>query len=191
MFSFIPHVLTSPLGLSLAPTFNTWAQVTFLHMYTLTCRLRMLPPKLAPIWHQHLLDQFFFKAEERMIEQHGIVAGSVRSKYLKDLFLQWRGLMAGYDEALVKGDAVLATAIWRNVFKATDDVDFREVAQVVDYLRRLLRGVEEIKDGELESAAIVFNDPGTGKGAVLTGTRMPKVLASAMQKNAEPQAAAI
>ena len=115
-----------------------------------------------------------------MIEQHGIVAGSVRSKYLKDLFLQWRGLTAGYDEGLVKGDAVLATAIWRNIFKAREDVDFRQVAQVVSYTRNILRGLEGIQDDDVESAAIAFNPPDSGKGAVSTG--MSKAVAEVKMK---------
>lgn len=101
-----------------------------------------------------------------MTTRHAIVANSVRSKYLKDLFLQWRGLTAGYDEGIIKGDAVLATAIWRNIFKADEDTDFVKVGEVVGYLRAMLRGLETVSDGELESAAILFNDPATGKSAV-------------------------
>ncbi|KAL9098606.1 MAG: hypothetical protein Q9163_005769 [Psora crenata] len=158
--------------LGLPPTFNTWAQVTFLHMYFLTCRFRVFPPAYAPIWHQHLLDHFFFLAEDRMTTQHGMVAGSVRSKYLKDLFVQWRGLMAGYDEGLVKGDAVLATAVWRNIFKADADVDFRGVGQVVSYMRGVLQGLERIKDEELAAGDVVFGDPGSEMDNVLSRSKM-------------------
>ncbi|KAK3176945.1 hypothetical protein OEA41_008271 [Lepraria neglecta] len=132
--------------LGLTPTFNTWAQITFLHMYLLTARLRSFPPAHAPTWHQHLLDHFFYIAEDRMVTTHNIAARSIRNKYLKDLFVQWRGLMAGYDEGLVKGDAVLATAAWRNVFKGCEEVDFRGVGEVVSYIRGVLRGLDEMGD---------------------------------------------
>ena len=111
-----------------------------------------------------------------MTEQHGIVSGGLRSKYLKDLFLQWRGMTAGYDEGLIKGDAVLATAIWRNIFKAADDADFRKVAQVVAYLRNGLRGMETVKDDELELAAVYFNSPDTGKSVISTGSSEQQVI---------------
>ncbi|CAL8580952.1 Serine carboxypeptidase 3 [Xanthoria parietina] len=81
--------------LGLAPTFSTWAQITFLHMYILTVRLRAFPAAHAPSWHQHLLDHFFYAAEDRLVRDHNIQARSLRNKYLKDLFTQWRGLLAG------------------------------------------------------------------------------------------------
>lgn len=37
---------------------------------------------------------------------------------MKDMLEQYRGSVAAYDEGLVSGDAVLAAAIWRNVFGA-------------------------------------------------------------------------
>ena len=107
-----------------------------------------------------------------MATQHGIVASSVRAKYLKDLFIQWRGLTAGYDEGLMKGDAVLATAVWRNIFKADPDVDFRGVGQVVSYMRGVLQGLEGIKDETIASGEIMFGDPSTEEEDVLVTSRM-------------------
>ncbi|KAK5092126.1 Serine carboxypeptidase 3, partial [Cryomyces antarcticus] len=59
--------------LGLTPTFNTWAQISFLHMYLLTVRFRYFPPDHAPAWHQHLLDHFSYAAEDRMATYHGMV----------------------------------------------------------------------------------------------------------------------
>ena len=106
-----------------------------------------------------------------MATQHGIVASSVRAKYLKDLFLQWRGLTVGYDEGLMKGDAVLATAVWRNIFKADPNVDFRGVGQVVSYMRGVLQGLEGIKDETIASGEVMFGDPSTEKQGVLVTSR--------------------
>ena len=176
----IPGSPSSALGLT--PTFTTWAQVTFLHMYMLTCRLRRFPPAYAPTWHQHLLDHFFFMAEDRMVTQHGIVAGSIRSKYLKDLFVQWRGLTAGYDEGLIKGDAVLATAVWRNLFKADNEVDYRGVGQVVSYMRGVLQGLDGIEDEDIARGEVVFGDPGREKDYVLGKSRMMNMLPESKPK---------
>jgi hypothetical protein len=105
------------------PTFNSWAQVTMLHMYCLTARLRCFPAAHAPTWQQHLVDHFFHDAERRMAVAHRIVARSLRTRYLKDLHGQFRGALAAYDEGLCRGDAVLAAALWRNVLGAGANLD--------------------------------------------------------------------
>lgn len=146
--------------LGLPPTFNTWAQVTFLHMYLLTVRIRAFPSTHAPTWHQHLLDHFFYTAEDRMARLHGMNVSSVRNKNLKDLFMQWRGLLAGYDEGLAKGeDAVLATALWRNVFGANEDVDLTFLAAIVSYMRDVLAGLDHMDDYVLVTGEFKFGDP--------------------------------
>ena len=99
-----------------------------------------------------------------MVVTHNIAANFVRQKYLKDLYLQWRGLLAGYDEGLVKGDAVLATAVWRNIFKADEQVDFRGVAEIVSYMRGVLQGLDGLSDGDVASGEVFFWESGTGKG---------------------------
>lgn len=81
-----------------------------------------------------------------MLLLHTISARGIRNRYLKDLFLQWRGIIAAYDEGLIKGDAVLASAVWRNLFKGEDDVDWRNVAMVVAYMRKAVVELERVKD---------------------------------------------
>ena len=147
------------IELGLTPTFNTWAQITYVHMYLLTVRLRMFPQQHAHHWHQNLLDHYSYAAEDRMVTLHNIAARSVRNKYLKDLFVQWRGVLAAYDEGLVKGDAVLATAVWRNVFRGDENVDAAAVASVVSYMKKNLRDLDRIHDSEIASGDIRFSDP--------------------------------
>lgn len=153
--------------LGLTPTFNTWAQITFLHMYLLTVRLRCFPAEHAPTWHQHLLDHFFYVAEERMVQDHNVHSRMIRNKYLKDLYVQWRGLLAGYDEGLVRGDTVLATAVWRNVLKADENVDLVGLGQIVSYMRGVLQGLDGMSDEAIASGEVVFGDPATERSRVL------------------------
>lgn len=142
-------------------------------MYALMVRMRTFPATHAPTWHQHLVDHFFYNAEERMIKLHRISAGSIRNKYLKDLFLQWRGLLAAYDEGLARGsDAVLATAIWRNVFKADEEVDLRSLGLVVSYLRGILNGLESMDDEGLTRGEVVFGDLATQMEEIMVRSRM-------------------
>lgn len=172
----VKHAADFPnLDLGLSPTFNTWAQVTFLHMYALTVRMRAFPAMHVSTWHQHLLDHFFYNAEERMISSHRISARSVRNKYLKDLFVQWRGLTAAYDEGLARGsDAVLATAVWRNVFKADEEIDLRSLGLVVSYLRGTLKGLESIEDESIAGGRVVFGDLASQREGILVASRMMK-----------------
>ncbi|KAL8674802.1 MAG: hypothetical protein Q9168_000783 [Polycauliona sp. 1 TL-2023] len=169
--------------LGLAPTFSTWAQITFLHMYILTVRLRAFPVAHAPSWHQHLLDHFFYSAEDRLVREHNIQARSLRNKYLKDLFTQWRGLLAGYDEGLVKGDAVLATAVWRNVFGGKEDVDLVALGEVVSYTRGVLKGLDGMEDEVVADGEIQFGDPKTQRKVVEIRSKMMDTLP---QEHANP-----
>lgn len=145
--------------LKLKPTFNTWAQVTFIHMYLLTARLRLFPEAHAHHWHQNLLDHFFYAAEDRMAVYHNMSARSIRNRYLKDLFVQWRGVLTAYDEGLIRGDAVLGTAVWRNVFGADENVNAESVAEVVAWFKKSLRDLDRLQDSEIASGEISFDDP--------------------------------
>lgn len=147
------------IELKLPATFATWSQVTFLHMYLLTTRIRHFPPETAPKWHQHLVDHFFSHAEGLMIKYHQIHTGGIRSRYLKDVFAQWRGVLASYDEGLMKGDAVLAAAIWRNLFKGKKDVDVAGLAQVTAWMRRELARLEQADDLDIGSGSWEFESP--------------------------------
>ncbi|PGH14819.1 hypothetical protein AJ79_02835 [Helicocarpus griseus UAMH5409] len=154
--------------LSLLPTFSTWSQITFLHMYLLTVRLRTLPsPESFRTYSQHLLDAFSHNAEHRMTIYHGMTMRGIRNRYLKDLFIQWRGVLAAYDQGLVEGDAVLGAAVWRNLWKAGHtvpvpgkegevqgeaEIDWEKVAVVVAYMRRVLVALGRVSDVDLVHA---------------------------------------
>jgi cytochrome b pre-mRNA-processing protein 3 len=149
--------------LGLLPTFSTWSQVTFLHMYLLTVRLRAVQsPEAFQTHSQHLFDHFSHNAEHRMATLHDLSSRGIRNRYLKDLFIQWRGILAAYDEGLVKGDAVLGAAVWRNIWKASStdhngkDVDWAKIATVVGYMRRILSELAEISDADLANAPQIF-----------------------------------
>lgn len=160
------------LELGMAPTFNTWAQITFLHMYLLTVRLRCFPAKHAPTWHQHLTDHFFQLAEDRMVLLHRLNSRMVRTKYLKDLYIQWRGLTAAYDEGLMKGDAMLAAAVWRNVCKGDENIDLQRLTEIVSYIRSILAGFDSMTDEVIAQGDIIFGDPSSEAQVVGTLSEM-------------------
>lgn len=141
-------------------------------MYLLTTRIRCFPPEIAPTWHQHLIDHFSYLAEERMVTLHNIQTRMVRNRYLKDLFIQWRGLQAAYDEGLVSGDSVLAAAVWRNICKADEEVDLRKVGLVVAYIRSVLHALDGMKDEAITTGDVVFGDPGSEAAIVKVRSKM-------------------
>ena len=146
-------------GLGLDVTFNTWAQVMMLHIWMLTARLRAFPQENVRTWHQSLLDHFFHAAEDRMVLWHRLDSRAGRNKYLKDLLMQWRGVLLSYDEGLVRGDAVLAAALWRNVFKASEKIELKQLALVTAYVRRELKMLDKLSDEELARGDVDFGSP--------------------------------
>ena len=96
-----------------------------------------------------------------MITMHNIATATTRSKYLKDLFDQWRGAIAAYDEGFMRGDMVLAAAIWRNVFKSDASVKPRDLTIVVSYVRRSLLHLDRLEDRLLAAGDFTFPEPGS------------------------------
>lgn len=78
-----------------------------------------------------------------------MTSSALRQRYLKDIFVQWRGLLLAYDEGVIKGDAILASAVWRNLFKGSPDVDPRALVAIVGWLRAGLQQMETIKDEDI------------------------------------------
>ncbi|KAI0480869.1 ubiquinol-cytochrome C chaperone-domain-containing protein [Xylariaceae sp. FL0804] len=144
----------------LPPTFSTWSQVTMLHMYVIVARTRNQEAEAARLWQSQLVDHFFFDAEEAMELRHGLGSRALRQRYLKELFIQWRGVLAAYDEGVARGDAALAAAVWRNVFKARPDADPRALAAVVAWVRRSLSRLDRVPDFQLPAGiAAVLRHP--------------------------------
>ena len=125
-----------------------------LHLYLLHARLRCLDRESFANWRQQLVDHFFFDAERKMHVDHGITSTALRQRYLKDVFVQWRGLLVAYDEGLIKGDAILASAVWRNLFKGSPDVDPRALAAIVGWMRSSLKALEAASDDAFPNRAV-------------------------------------
>ncbi|KAL2879686.1 Mitochondrial beta-keto-acyl synthase [Colletotrichum sp. CLE4] len=128
--------------LDLQPGFSSWSQATMLHMYLVLARLRCLDRDSSRNLQHQFIDQFFFDCERMMHLNHGMTSSALRQRYLKEIFVQWRGLIAAYDEGVVKDDKVLGAAVWRNLFKSREDADLRQVAAVVAWMRATLQDLE-------------------------------------------------
>ncbi|KAH0498984.1 hypothetical protein TgHK011_006207 [Trichoderma gracile] len=138
----------------LPPTFSTWSHVTMLHLYLVNARIRCLERDAYRNWQQQLIDHFFFECEKKMHIDHNITSSALRQRYLKDIFVQWRGLLLAYDEGLIKGDAVLASAVWRNLFKGDPEVDPRALVAIVGWMRSGLVALEGASDMAMPNRAL-------------------------------------
>jgi Ubiquinol-cytochrome C chaperone. len=110
---------------------------------------------------------------------HGLYSRGIRNKYLKDLFIQWRGILAAYDEGLAKGDAVLGAAVWRNLWKAShtgpdgQEIDWTKVARVVAYMRRVLTELAQVNEEDL---VLVLGRSNAGKPPIFGYNELDKAL---------------
>jgi cytochrome b pre-mRNA-processing protein 3 len=108
-----------------------------------------------------------------MVTNHNMHARGTRNKYLKDMFQIWRGLLLAYDEGLAKGDAVLAAAVWRNLFKASEDVDIEALAKIVSWMRGTLYDLDKLTDEAIMSGGhLVFSSPNGESELVSLKSRM-------------------
>ncbi|OAA48283.1 Ubiquinol-cytochrome C chaperone [Beauveria brongniartii RCEF 3172] len=147
-------------ALGLQPSFSTWSHVTMLHLYLINARLRCFDRDEYRNWSQQMIDHFFFECEKKMHLDHNITSSALRQRYLKDIFVQWRGLLLAYDEGLVKGDAILASAVWRNLFKGDPEADPRALVAIVGWIRSSLSALEGTSDMTFpQQAAEVLEKP--------------------------------
>lgn len=131
-----------------------------LHLYLLNARVRCFEREEYRNWTQQLVDHFFFECEKKMHIDHHITSSALRQRYLKDIFVQWRGLILAYDEGLIKGDAILASAVWRNLFKGDPEVDPRSLVAIVGWMRASLASLESTSDAMFpQQAADILERP--------------------------------
>ncbi|GAA5928387.1 Cbp3p [Sporobolomyces koalae] len=101
---------------SLPPSFQTWFSITTLHVWLLTVRFRSLPSPLGQTYVQEFINHMFIDMELRIRGPYAVTQGRLIKGYMKDMLEQYHGSIAAYDEGLLAGDAVLAAALWRNMF---------------------------------------------------------------------------
>lgn len=141
----------------LPPTFQTWFQITQLHLWMLMVRMRALPKNVGHHYQQQMTNHFFNDAEARLRVVYQIRDGRIIQTYMKDLLLQWRGSVAAYDQAMTEGDAVLAAALWRNMYGAKTDADLVCLDKMVEHVRVNLKRLDVAADADVQAARFVFD----------------------------------
>ncbi|KAH3666025.1 hypothetical protein OGAPHI_004214 [Ogataea philodendri] len=133
--------------LGLPRTFGQWFQITGLHVWLLFVRMRAMPFKVGKNYQQKLVDNFFRDIELRLSEEMNVLSGQIRESYMKDFHSQLLGITFSYDEALASNsDAVLAAALWRNMFNGDKNIDNVKLEALVRYVRMQLYVLDKICD---------------------------------------------
>jgi len=100
--------------------FRTWFTVTTLHAWMINCRLRALLPPYGRAYQGHLVSVFFNDVESRMKNSYGVKKASRVDQYAREALHRYHGSVMAYDEGLLRGDATLASALWRNLLEGRD-----------------------------------------------------------------------
>ena len=109
--------LRSECGLPVS--YQSWMSITSLHIWLLSVRFRSLPAPLGKQYIQELVNHYFIHSESLMRGRYAVKQGRLIKGYLRDQLYQYHGANMGYDEGLIsENDAVLAAAVWRNIFGA-------------------------------------------------------------------------
>ncbi|OBA24213.1 hypothetical protein METBIDRAFT_34574 [Metschnikowia bicuspidata var. bicuspidata NRRL YB-4993] len=145
--------------LQLPMSFSQWFQITALHYWILSVRMRAMPFKYGRNYQQKLVDRIFRDMELRMSGELGILSNRIIDGYLRDYHTQLLGCVVAYDEGLVTDDITLAAALWRNVFNGDPNADLRHVEALVGYVRQQLYVLNNMSDREFGFGMFTFVPP--------------------------------
>lgn len=145
--------------LHLPRTFSQWFQITALHTWMLSVRMRAMPFKYGKNYQQKLIDRFFRDMELRLHDEMNVNSSRISDQYLKDYNDQLRGLVCSYDEGFATDDATLASALWRNLFNARTNIDFSHLEAMVKYVREQLYVLSKMSDRDFATGKFKFVPP--------------------------------
>lgn len=145
--------------LGLPMSFSQWFQITALHYWILSVRMRAMPFKYGKNYQQKLVDRIFRDMELRMAGELGISSNRIIEGYLKDYHSQLIGCVLSYDEGLMTDDITLAGALWRNVFNGNPNADMRHIEALVGYVRSQLYVLNKMSDREFGFGKFNFVPP--------------------------------
>ncbi len=110
---------------------------------------------------QALTDEFFEDFEPRL-QSFGVKNNSIISKTTKTFADSFLGVSLAYDEALYKGDAVMASVLWRfiyfnirNMFQCKGNI--HDIYNVVEYTQKTLHSLDNMETNRIMKGDFQFN----------------------------------
>ncbi|ORZ33748.1 ubiquinol-cytochrome C chaperone-domain-containing protein [Catenaria anguillulae PL171] len=131
----------------LPDTFQTWFSATQVHVWMVMVRLRA-EGEVGKEATKGVVSHMFRDMEDRLWAM-GIRRNAIVDKSLKEFLSIFYGGILSYDEALTHSDALLASALWRNLFQSHPSVDLAHVAEYVRLVRRELQLLEAVERDEV------------------------------------------
>ncbi|KAK6203319.1 protein required for assembly of ubiquinol cytochrome-c reductase complex [Scheffersomyces amazonensis] len=145
--------------LHLPQSFSQQFQISVLHYWMLSVRMRALPFKYGKNYQQKLVDRLFKDMELRMAQELNISSNRIIEGYLKEYHTQLLGSVLSYDEGLASDDITLASALWRNLFNGNPNVDIRHIEALLVYVRSQLYVLSKMTDREFGFGKFKFVPP--------------------------------
>lgn len=115
--------------------FQTWFAITQLHLWMTQTRFRAEEGKSTQMMINSLIDHLTTDIEIKLLNS-GITNSRIYERYLKDLISFHYGCVLAYDEGFDTNDAILASAIWRNIYTMNEDVRPVQLENMVGYVRQ-------------------------------------------------------
>jgi len=131
-----------------------------LHAFLVLRRLKRDHPRTADL-AQALFDALFADMDRNLREMG--VGDLAVGRRIKAMAAAFYGRIAAYDGGLTAGDAALAEALKRNLFRKANP-DARAVAEIAGYLRREARALDAQPLEGLMAGVVTFGPPPVAAG---------------------------
>ncbi|RKO99819.1 hypothetical protein CXG81DRAFT_27445 [Caulochytrium protostelioides] len=133
-------------------SFNTWFNIATLHFWMLSKRLRM-EGDVGRAFNQELFNVMWLEIEFRLAQ-----AGVYRmEKTLGEIMSMHYGQTLAYDEGLAKGDAILASALYRNLFNGdATPPDATTMVKLLDWIYMELNRLQACTREDMINGKITF-----------------------------------
>lgn len=130
---------------SLPDTLNSWFVVTQLHVWMCLVRMRQ-EGREGKYMCQYLVHSMWEDIDQRnKILGISAVQRKEATKVMTETFY---AAIFGYDEGILSDDAVLAAALWRNLFSCQCE-DPRQLELMVEYVRKQMQFIDALDADDL------------------------------------------
>lgn len=143
--------------LQLPVTFQSWFLLTQLHVWMCQSRLRQQGSD-GQLMSKALLDMLTTDLELKLWAT-GVNNPRVQDKYMHELLSTHYGCSLAYDEGYEGSDALLASALWRNIFSMDEQVDPQRLHDLVRYVRFQTGRVFKIPEEKLVMGEVKWSLP--------------------------------
>ena len=142
-----------PGGLNLERNYNTWFEISTLHIWFILSRLRIdSQPKVA----QHLFNRFW-NDNLMNLPKFGLENSFFYNKFMDKQMGHYYGTIVAYDTGEEQSDSSLASAIWRNIFSS--DGSAVALHSIVDYVRQSIAKLDKVVPETFSNGDFEFITP--------------------------------